>query len=71
MRTIIHKYLLKNGAIRYQCNQACTTNWKKTNITNKKITCKNCKRAIAKAKASQKYLAKLKKEQKKLLEMKK
>jgi hypothetical protein len=47
-RIIIHKHLLKRGQIRYACNQACNTNWKKTDITNKKINCKNCKKILRK-----------------------
>ena len=33
---------------RYLCNWAVAANWKKTDITNKRVTCKNCKRAIKK-----------------------
>ena len=69
MRKIIHKYILIRGQIRYACNQACTTTWLKTDITNKKINCKNCKRIIKKAQASQKYLDNLKVEQKELLKL--
>jgi hypothetical protein len=47
-RRIIHKHILIKGEIRYLCNQACITNWLKTEITNKKVNCKNCLRLIAK-----------------------
>jgi len=42
MRKIIHKYILKDGEIYYLCNQTVNANWLKTDITNKKVNCKNC-----------------------------
>lgn len=50
MKKIIHKYILKNGLICYICNQAINANWLKTDITNKKINCKNCLNIIKKEK---------------------
>ena len=32
--------------IRYLCNQAVNIDWRKTDISNRKINCKNCKRIL-------------------------
>ena len=51
---IIHKYIMKEQTkegwvgYNYLCNWNVTPNWKKTDITNKKVNCKNCKRIIKK-----------------------
>lgn len=55
-KIIIHKYIMKQWndhtnqleGINYLCNWAVEANWKKTDITNRKVNCKNCKREIQK-----------------------
>lgn len=42
MRRIIHKYILKNGDYHYLCNQTVRANWLRTDISNRKVSCKNC-----------------------------
>ena len=48
-RIIIHKYILKDGDYYYLCNQAVNASWLKTDISNRKVNCKNCLRAIKEA----------------------
>ena len=45
---IIHKYILIDGDYGYLCNQAVAATWLKTDISNKKINCKNCLKQIKK-----------------------
>ena len=40
----VHKYILEDGQYWYICNRAVTANWKKTDIANRRINCKNCLR---------------------------
>lgn len=56
-RIVTHKLLTKpkptkfqKGAVKifYLCNQKIEANWKKTDIFNKRINCKNCKRILKK-----------------------
>ena len=42
IKRIIHKHILKHGDYWYLCNQAVNANWKKTDLSTKKINCKNC-----------------------------
>ena len=39
---IIHKHILKDGDYFYLCNQTVSATWRKTDITNQKVNCKNC-----------------------------
>ena len=46
MEKIIHKYILKDGNIYYLCNQSIKANWLKTDLANKRVSCKNCLKKI-------------------------
>ena len=45
---IVHKYILKDGDYHYICNQGANANWKKTDIANRRVNCKNCKKILLK-----------------------
>jgi len=47
---IIHKFVRVNGDYFYLCNQAVQADWRKTDIANKKVNCKNCKKILKKTK---------------------
>jgi hypothetical protein len=56
-RIVRHKYITKprpttmqKDAVKifYLCNQAVEAEWKKTDISGRKVNCKNCKRQMKK-----------------------
>lgn len=54
-KRIIHKLILKSRPTKYQadavemfylCNQAVRCDWRKTDLTPRRVNCKNCKKAM-------------------------
>ena len=45
---IKHAWILKDGDVRYLCNQACGVTEQKKAYKKSEVTCKNCLKAIKK-----------------------